>query len=62
MERYRYARDVVARFARKYNVRRLWLWQVLEDTINCDKGQGYLMDPDEIELFQAEIEELLAEP
>lgn len=61
MEKCRFARDVVTQFSRRYHVRTVWLWQVLEDTINCWKGQGYLMDPAEIEEFQDAIENYLAE-
>lgn len=61
MANYKFARDVVSQFARRYHVRTVWLWQVLEDTVNCWKGQGYLMDSAEITEFQDAIENYLAE-
>lgn len=56
---YRYARDMVSYFSRKYGVRTRWLWDILEDNFNFDRGDGHIMDKDEIEYFQSIVEDCL---
>ena len=53
------AAQIVARMARKYDVRPVWLWEVLDVHFNMRKGEGCVMDPAEVEAFKDLIEELL---
>lgn len=46
---------VITRLIKKYKVERAWLWRILEDEYNIQKGSGYVMNPIEIKDFKSRV-------
>lgn len=45
----------VANMKRKYQINSVWVWDILADDFNIDKGIGYLMDHEQAEAAEEEI-------
>lgn len=56
-----YCRDAVKKLSRKYHARSLWIWEVIEDEFNLDRGDGALLTQEEMEELESIISDYMAE-
>lgn len=61
MEKMIYCRDAVKKLARKHHAKSAWIWEVIEDEFNFDRGDGALLTNEEYETLNTVIAEYMAE-
>ena len=59
-DKYIYARDLVSRLSRKYDARRGYIWDTIEDELNIDKGDGAIIDKEDAEHIESIIADGMA--
>lgn len=61
MKKMIYCRDAVKKLDRKYRARSAWIWEVIEDEFNLDRGDGALLTQEECEILEAVVSDYMSE-